>query len=168
MIAAAEEVGSTIIQSPTLQQREFSLGELTIEILNYQEIKSDFLIENANDYCWCVNVFDENHSVFLASDINNKFGVEDIVANQLGKVDAIKLGHHGITGSNTNSYLKKLHPRLAVLTGSLSTLLDASGDALFDMKTEIITADEAIKQGTNTIVLGFNERDLQKNVSRDL
>lgn len=94
--------------------------------------------------------------------------MEDIVANQLGKVDAIKLGHHGIANSNASSYHKRLHPRLAVLTGSLSTLPDASGDASFDMKTEIITADEAIKQGTNAIVLGFNERNLQINVSGDL
>ena len=36
------------------------------------------------------------------------------------------------------------------------------------METEIITANEAIKQGTNAIVCGFNERDLQKNVSEDL
>lgn len=101
---------------PQTAKPKFTLGDgMIIEIMNYQEKLS---APDANYFCLGVKVTANGSTAFLAGDINNYRGAEDRLAAQLGHVDVLKLGHHGYYGSNTAGYLKRLSPRIAVLTGT--------------------------------------------------
>lgn len=143
MLEAAEEVGAEIVQVLTEQQRYIEFGNLVLEICNYRDIGPDFRVNDANDYSWGVKVSDGASSAFLAGDIDNLLGSEDDLAQYLGKVDALKLAHHGYSGSNTAGYVSTLSPKIAVLTGVKSSLPDETSDALFDSKAQLISIDEA-------------------------
>ena len=51
----------------------------------------------------------------LVGDLNYKTGDERRVADRVGKVDLLKVGHHGYVGSSSAYFLKKLAPRYAVV-----------------------------------------------------
>ncbi len=59
-----------------------------------------------------------NKKVFLAGDINNLDGDEDRIGPIIGKVDFLKVGHHGFGGSSTTNFLKCLSPKYALITNS--------------------------------------------------
>lgn len=56
--------------------------------------------------------------VLLAGDMNYKTGDERRIANRVGKIDLLKVGHHGLVGSSSVYFLKKLSPRYAVVPNS--------------------------------------------------
>ena len=56
-------------------------------------------------------------TAFLAGDINNYDGDEDRLSGMIGHVDLLKLAHHGLSGSNTPSYLTALSPTYAIADG---------------------------------------------------
>lgn len=167
MLEAAEEVGAVIVQVLTEQQRYIEFGNLVLEICNYRDIGPDFRVNDANDYSWGVKVSDGVSSAFLAGDIDNLLGSEDDLAQYLGKVDALKLAHHGYSGSNTAGYVSTLSPKIAVLTGVKSSLPDETSDALFDSKAQLISIDEAKSQGKQVVVLTFGDNGISSNISVD-
>ena len=48
-----------------------------------------------------------------------KIGDEDRLKNEIGKVDLLKLGHHGYRNSNTNDYINVLLPNFAIITNDI-------------------------------------------------
>lgn len=164
LIAAAEENNAVLIQEPTKEERTILLGFLTLQIENYHEIDSDFKTSDANDYCWGIKVTDGVNTAFLAGDINNNIGSEDELSNTLGHVDALKMGHHGLSGSNTVSYIESLSPCIAVITGNKNKLPDATADALFSFKTNVISASDAVAENQETIRLSFTGNGITTNI----
>ena len=167
MIAAAKDVNADIFQKLSERQRTFSLGALSISIVNYRDIDEDFRVDDANDYSWGVKVSDGVSSVLLMGDINNTLGSETEIASQVGHVDAIKLGHHGNAGSSTPEFLSSITPKTAVLTGSITKLPDDVSDMLFELKTRVIAAPEAIENEEQTIILKFTVNGIEDNIPFD-
>ena len=68
-----------------------------------------------------------NKKAFFAGDINNldedkkkeRIGDEDRIKNQVGKVDLLKLGHHGYKYSNTKNFMNTLRPQYAIITNDI-------------------------------------------------
>ena len=89
---------------------------MKIEIMNYGVLRPQ---SDANYFSLGVKTTSvkTGKTAFLAGDINNYLGTETQLAKTLGHVNILKLGHHGSYGSNTYSYLKKLSPEVAVMTG---------------------------------------------------
>ena len=54
--------------------------------------------------------------VFLAGDMDDYTGDETRLAPKIGKVDLLKVGHHGNEGSSTEGFLRTLSPRICVFT----------------------------------------------------
>ena len=48
-----------------------------------------------------------------------QIGDEDRLKNEIGKIDLLKLGHHGYYNSNTEDYLNVLSPNYAVITNDV-------------------------------------------------
>ena len=165
LIKAAKENDAILIQEPTEEERRITLGSLTLEIENYHEIDSDFRTSDANDYCWGIKVTDGVNTAFLAGDINNNTGSEDELSGTLGHIDALKMGHHGLSGSNTASYIKSLSPCIAIITGKENKLSDETSDALFSLKTNVITAADALAEKQETIRLTFSGTRIVTNIS---
>lgn len=63
-----------------------------------------------------------DYTVFLAADISTTTGLEDILAEQIGEVELLKIGHHGYFGSSSMSFLKKLSPEIAIVTNTLGKI----------------------------------------------
>ena len=84
---------------------------MNIEIVNYGDDYKFNPVPDANYFSWGVKVKAGGSTAFLAGDINNYDGDEDRLSGMIGHVDLLKLAHHGLSGSNTPSYLTALSPR---------------------------------------------------------
>ena len=112
-ITAAEDPTPT--EDPRKGSPVFKLGSATIEILNYDESYQTTKVPDANYFSYGVKVTAANgRSAFLSGDINNlvapgeRMGDEDALKAQIGKVDLLKLGHHGRVNSNSVDYLRTI------------------------------------------------------------
>lgn len=71
-----------------------------------------------------------NKKAFFAGDMNNikksigqiQIGDEDRLKEKIGKVNLLKLGHHGYQFSNTKEYLNVLKPELAIITNDVGEI----------------------------------------------
>ena len=102
----------------------FEVAGIEFEIMNwdpfYKELDGPSRIQNCNDCSWGLKISAHGRVAFLAADINNTNGAEDALAEELGKIDFLKLGHHGSSGSSTYNFLATLLPELVVQTGACS------------------------------------------------
>lgn len=144
---------------------------LLIEIRNYGVYQSELKNKgdgrkiDANYFSLGVKVtsVSTGKTAFLSGDINNYLGVETSLAKQLGHIDLLKLGHHGSYGSNTNSYVKKLNPKIAVLTGTFNYVTNDT------LKNECGTLDTLLQmanRGTALYVTSWYTKDIPALVFR--
>ena len=112
---------------------------------------------------------------FFAGDMNNtkknvggeQIGDEDRLKYEIGKIDLLKLGHHGYSGSNTIDYLNVLMPNYAIITNDIGYEYEKTKDFLEKNKVNYLytTHDEyevcAIIYN-NEITLGFGTEGVKK------
>ena len=92
----------------------FKLGSATVQIVNYDETYQKTKVPDANYFSYGVKVTAKNgRTAFLGGDMNNYtdgdgkgVGDEDRLKATLGKIDFLKMAHHGRSGSNTPDYLR--------------------------------------------------------------
>ncbi len=102
----------------TTSTPNFTLGNnMEIQIKHYGGDYKTNPKPDANYFSLGVLVKCNGKSAFLAGDINNYEGAETALAEELGHVDILTLGHHGYYGSNTNGYLTALSPSIMVCAG---------------------------------------------------
>ncbi len=92
----------------------FKLGEFNITFFNgsYKKPNRKFG-ENVNSVVTLVEY--KGLRALLAGDMNYKNGGEKQIANQVGSVDLLKVGHHGYCGSTSVYWAKKLMPKYSVV-----------------------------------------------------
>lgn len=116
MIAALETRGVPLVQD--LPIAPFALGDYMVQFLNTKEPEiGKHLFENDNSVATYVTLGDKK--ILLMSDVNNYNGDEVAIGNAIGKVDLLKVGHHGNDGSTTYTFMKKVKPKYSILTGSI-------------------------------------------------
>ena len=59
---------------------------------------------------------------FLAADITASTGLEQALADEIGDVDLLKIGHHGYYGSSSMGFLKKVKPEISIVTNQLGKI----------------------------------------------
>ena len=104
-----------------LPDEPFAFGDFTLQF--YNTVTPDELAgkgENAASIGIKVTLGDK--SAFLAADITESTGLEDIVAKQVGDVDLLKIGHHGYFGSSSQDFLSVLSPEIAIVTNQLGKI----------------------------------------------
>lgn len=113
----------------------FEFGSATIQIINweiqYDENGNRTITKGENENSLGVLLTQGNKKAFFAGDINNLDGDEDRIASQIGKIDFMKLGHHGFGASSTENYMKMLSPQYIVIT---NTYNDMNQYILSDLK----------------------------------
>ena len=62
------------------------------------------------------------YTVFLAADISTTTGLEAMLADEIGEVDLLKIGHHGYFGSSSADFLNALSPKIAIVTNTLGKI----------------------------------------------
>lgn len=101
---------------------EFTFGDFEITLYNTEtpvEIMPD---EGNNAESVGMKLEKEGYTVFLAADISTTTGLEDILAEQIGDVDLLKIGHHGYFGSSSMDFLRALKPEIAIVTNTLGKI----------------------------------------------
>lgn len=101
-----------------LPDEPFEFGDFTIRF--YNTVTPETLAgkgENASSIG--VKITKGERTVFLAADITKSTGLESVLADEIGKVDILKAGHHGYFGSSSASFLEKLSPQIVIITNQL-------------------------------------------------
>ncbi len=104
-----------IIES--FEKKQISLGEFNLTFINAGDRRHIFKYgENVSS----VGVVLEHNGfrAFFAGDMNNKALDETRYAKYIGRVDLLKVGHHGYPYSTSLYLLKKLKPEYAVICNS--------------------------------------------------
>ncbi len=113
MLSACEKRNVPVVHD--ISEEEFAFGNFTMRFCNTAETTSTEPVgENEN----AVGLLIEKKGMraFLAADINNYDGDEDRLATEIGKVNLLKVGHHGYDGSTTTGFVESLSPEIAVVT----------------------------------------------------
>ena len=80
---------------------KMKLGEFDITFLNGTYKKPKFKFgENVNSVVTLIEL--NGLKALLAGDMNYKNGGEKLIADKVGKVDLLKVGHHGYIGSTSS------------------------------------------------------------------
>lgn len=171
-VEAANLVGAELIQqvSDTViakHSAHFTLGDMQLTIENHDHDFSVHKALDANDMSWGLLVEAYGQRAFLSGDINNYLGDEDYLAQTLGHVDYLKLGHHANDGSNTDGYLDALTPTYAIQTGQFELFSTRTLYKLNDLGTHIYTAQEALGRGYQATVATLGEGGISFNTHDD-
>lgn len=99
-------------------EMKITLGDFNIEFFNgkNRERKIKFG-ENVNSVGTLVTI--GKSRAFLAGDINYKAGDEKRIADKIGNVDLLKVGHHGYLYSTSFYWVKKLMPKIAIFCNEM-------------------------------------------------
>ena len=112
-VAALEAKNVPIIS--TFDDMPFMLGKCKITLFNTDDpVPTEKVGEN--DQSIGVLVETNGTRAFLAADMDDLTGDETRLAPQIGKVDLLKVGHHGCEGSSTPAFLQTLMPKICVFT----------------------------------------------------
>jgi len=95
----------------------FTLGNFTVKIMNTVDPENSERV-GENDNSLGVLLEKNGTKIFLAGDINNYTGDETRLAPEIGKVNMLKLGHHGYAGSSTDDLISALLPDTCVITNN--------------------------------------------------
>ena len=123
VLSVANEKGIPVLQDITKEQSHFFLGDMDIQLYNYENQYTNGQLtpvvdDNSNSIISLITV--NGKRIFTAGDLNNlDYGNEDRYGSIIGKVDLMKFNHHYEAHySNTYNFLKILHPSIVVQTSN--------------------------------------------------
>lgn len=173
-ILISDDPNSTMGDSDrsTTGNPNFTLGDMEIHVLNYSDDYKTTPKPDCNYFSLGVLVEVNGHRTFLGGDIGNYDGDEERLAEYLGEVDVLKLGHHGLASSNTVDYLNALQPDYVISTGTFNALQSSEGrlDALNQLAEAkgtrlYFTREYAMADQGTGIVISFDKDAIRTNVS---
>lgn len=128
MVSALNKTNTPIISN--FDNESFSFGNFKITFLNGapKERKRQFG-ENINSVVTLVEK--SGAKILLAGDMNYKDGDERRITDKVGKIDLLKVGHHGYFESTSFYLAKKMKPKYAVVTNNSARIFP---DVRFKLK----------------------------------
>ena len=163
MISACEKKNVPVVHD--ISEEPFTFGNFTMKFCNTAETDiSEPVGENEN----AVGLLIEKDGVraFLAADINNLDGDEDRLAKELGKINLLKVGHHGYDKSTTLDFVKSLNPEFAVVTNKKGKISRTPLKNLNSVKAAIFETGKfegVVAEFTNGGIVLY--KDIDKNLS---
>ncbi|MBQ8177915.1 MAG: hypothetical protein IJ033_01855 [Clostridia bacterium] len=112
MVGAVNARGIELIQD--IPTESFYLGTFKLRFLNTLEPTEKDLGENENAVALYVE--DGDKKILLMADVNYLDGDEQAISKEIGKVDLLKVGHHGYGYSTGTPFLTRTQPKIAILT----------------------------------------------------
>ena len=171
---------------------KFKFGSSLIQIMNWEIFDSEGnlfitgktnndkkvyrdIYPGENQNCLGVLLTQGNKKAFFAGDMNNikkrigqiQIGDEDRLKEKIGKIDFLKLGHHGYQNSNTKDYLNALKPEYAIITNDVGEIFYETNIYLNENKINYLysTNDEYEVSATisnDNIELGFGTKGIKR------
>lgn len=96
------------------------MGDMLVQIIPLspdEEYAHPGKLTNTNLISYTAKITAHGRSAYLSADLESGEGKEDYVAGVVGHVDWLKAGHHGLSTSNSESFLDALSPSLVMNTG---------------------------------------------------
>ena len=115
MVSALNERNVPIVFE--LDDTPFSFGNFTVTLLNTDDPETSERV-GENDRSLGVLLEKNGTRIFLAGDMDDNTGDEARLAPVIGRVDLLKVGHHGYSGSTTDTFVKTLRPAACVITNN--------------------------------------------------
>ncbi len=112
MVEAVNARGFELIQN--IPTDSFYLGTFKLRFLNVLEPTEKNLGENENAVALYVE--DGDKKILLMADVNYLDGDEQAIGKEIGKVDLLKVGHHGYGYSTGTTFLTRTQPEIAIFT----------------------------------------------------
>lgn len=153
MIQACADKSVQVIHD--IPDTPFQFGNFTITFMNTQP-PSGTELRGENENSLGVLVEKDGYKAFLAGDINNYNGTEDMLASKLGHVDVLKVGHHGYAGSTSKGFAQALSPDIAILTNTIHGIDKEVRKTLNSVGASIYAAKE-----NNGIIVSFQDNAIQ-------
>ena len=173
----------------------FSLGSAKLRIFNWEMFDQDGsqyitgvttdkhreIVSDENNNSLAVLLTQGSKKALFSGDMNNldeniekgRVGDEDSLKNDIGKVDLLKLGHHGYQYSNTDDYITVLKPDYAVITNDIGGAYKDISNWLEKNNTDYLytTVDDYGITATitqNEIYLGLETTECFRNINGEL
>ncbi len=115
MVAALNARNVPIISN--LDDTPFAFGNFTVTLFNTDDPVNPEKV-GENDQSLGVLLEKNGTRIFLAGDMDDSTGDETRLAPEIGKVNLLKLGHHGFNGSTTEGFIETLRPDACVVTNT--------------------------------------------------
>ena len=93
----------------------FRFGNFTVTLFNTVDPENENRV-GENDNSLGVLLEKNGTRIFLAGDMDNNTGDETRLAPEIGRVDLLKVGHHCLGGSSTQTFIETLRPKAFVIT----------------------------------------------------
>lgn len=176
LVSAADEVGAELYldfdeNAPEdsepgshVCRPEFDFGCSHIELVNVDSSYETEGTSDANHISLGVKVSCNDKVAYLAGDICNTDGDEDRLAQTLGHVDFMKLGHHGVNEANTYGYVMALSPDIVYQTGGYEWLWDQPLKAVQDLGCLFYNSEELSNAGISAFVVEFDSDGPKTNM----
>lgn len=120
MTGALEKTGTPVCYD--FNGKSFTMGNFTITLSHGENKKR--LVKYGENVNSVVTLVEKNGTkVLLTGDMNYKVGDEKRVADEVGKIDLLKLGHHGLYKSTSAYFLQKTMPDYAVVTNFIQGMI---------------------------------------------
>ena len=104
-----------------LPDKEFMFGDFRLRFIN-TVTPQELIGKGENAASVGVLLKKGERTAFLAADFTAKSGLEKRYGDEIGHVDLLKIGHHGYFGSSSRSFIKKLTPKIAIVTNYLGKI----------------------------------------------
>ena len=144
----------------TNQDREFTLGDMKINIMNTEEASPEEkqngiqISENMNSLVTLITI--GTQKVLLAGDM--EISDESKIADRVQHVNVLKVGHHGSKTSSSISFLKKLYPNDVIISAKSFTVKDRAFTAMRFLQRKYNTDLYYTKiSNSEAIVMTFNQ-----------
>ena len=109
------------LQEVTGKSPTITLGNFSIKLMNTGTARSSEMSggkvvgENKNSIVQYIT-YKGKHKTLLAADMEKEDEMD--VANAIGSIEVLKVGHHSSSTSSTTSFINKLSPKVAVITSN--------------------------------------------------
>ncbi len=87
-----------------------------VKILEEKAIKEDIIYRNTNSHSLVFRLKIGRFNALFTGDLEKKQEEMLVSSGVLGKIDVLKVGHHGSSGSTSSNFLKILCPKYAVIS----------------------------------------------------
>lgn len=101
-----------------LPSKPFTFGDFSIQFYNNVNDAS-LKGKGENSESVGVKLTKGKRTAFIAGDITRTSGVEKLIKDKIGKIDLLKIGHHGYYGSSSMNFLRTVRPDVAIVTNQL-------------------------------------------------
>ena len=120
-VNAMRDNGAQLVEVTNKKNVAFKLGEFDVSILNTETVRDNewttqngkYYINGVNKDSLAVFVKYGDYKVLFAHDMEKEDEMD--VANIVGKVDILQMGHHGATTSSQHAFLDIVQPKIVVI-----------------------------------------------------